>query len=107
MYAINIIIIYNLFIFIQKSGGYVTHTIGYTYNIFLYIRYYDSLFMLLQKSGGYVTRTALTSDLSWDTHRADIALQHLVKEGMAWVDTQAADDTQYWFPGLFVAASER
>ena len=85
----------------------MTHTVGYTYNKFLHIRYYYSLFMLLQKSGGYVTRTALTSDLSWDTHRADIALQHLVKEGMAWVDTQAADDTQYWFPGLFVAASER
>ena len=38
--------------------------------------------------------------LAWDPHRADIAIEHLVKEGMAWVD-EGGKETQYWFPGLF------
>lgn len=54
---------------------------------------------MLQDSG-YVTTDQLVKDLAWDPQRADIALAHLVREGMAWVDEQA-DDTQYWFPGLF------
>jgi len=27
--------------------------------------------------------------------------EHLLKEGMAWLDTQAAGEPQYWLPALF------
>lgn len=29
------------------------------------------------------------------------AQEHLLKEGMAWLDTQAAGEPQYWLPALF------
>ncbi|XP_067940135.1 vacuolar-sorting protein SNF8-like [Watersipora subatra] len=49
---------------------------------------------------GYLKKSQLVNKLGWDPHRADIAMEQLVKESMAWVDTQSAE-TQYWFPGLF------
>lgn len=52
------------------------------------------------ESTGFVTKDQLVTELGWDLHRADIALEHLVREGLAWVDEQG-DTTQYWFPGLF------
>lgn len=52
------------------------------------------------QSTGFVTKDQLVTELGWDLHRADIALEHLVREGLAWVDEQG-DTTQYWFPGLF------
>lgn len=39
-------------------------------------------------------------NLSWDKYRCELAIEHLVKEGMTWVDEQEPQ-TQYWFPGLF------
>ncbi|VDL74740.1 unnamed protein product [Nippostrongylus brasiliensis] len=38
----------------------------------------------------------------WDEPRAQAVLDHLVKEGLAWVDEQAADTVQYWVPSLFL-----
>ena len=30
---------------------------------------------------------------------------HLVREGMAWVDDQSGGETLYWFPGLFTTTT--
>lgn len=27
--------------------------------------------------------------------------EHLLKEGLAWIDSQAAGEPQYWLPALF------
>lgn len=32
---------------------------------------------------------------------------HLLKEGLAWLDTQAAGEPQYWLPALFSELSSR
>lgn len=40
--------------------------------------------------------------LRWDERRADVVLEHLVKEGIAWIDKQSADTVQYWIPSLFL-----
>lgn len=40
--------------------------------------------------------------LRWDDRRTDIVLEHLVKEGIAWVDSQSTDTVQYWIPSLFL-----
>lgn len=32
---------------------------------------------------------------------------HLLKEGLAWLDSQAAGEAQYWLPALFSELSSR
>lgn len=51
-------------------------------------------------STGYASVGSLVKDLSWDEDRAKKALEDLLKEGMAWIDTQAPHEYLYWFPGL-------
>lgn len=42
------------------------------------------------------------------THRSVSCLQdHLLKEGLAWLDSQAAGEAQYWLPALFSELSSR
>nr|ABF51315.1 ELL complex EAP30 subunit isoform 2 [Bombyx mori] len=33
--------------------------------------------------------------------RAENALNHMVREGLAWVDSQEPKETLYWFPSMF------
>ncbi|XP_037976398.2 vacuolar-sorting protein SNF8 [Plutella xylostella] len=47
-----------------------------------------------------VSVSKLVEDLSWTESRAQTALNHMVREGLAWVDTQAGE-TLYWFPSMF------
>ncbi|CAH2270030.1 jg17883 [Pararge aegeria aegeria] len=69
--------------------------------------------LVLQKAStlgtAWVSTSILTQDLSWNDTRAENALNHMVKEGLAWVDTQDPKETLYWFPSMFaecVSASE-
>ncbi|XP_070582609.1 vacuolar-sorting protein SNF8 isoform X2 [Erythrolamprus reginae] len=50
---------------------------------------------------GYVTISEIKSSLKWEMERAKQVLDHLLKEGMAWLDTQAPGEPQYWLPALF------
>ncbi|KAM3966074.1 vacuolar-sorting protein SNF8 [Aphomia sociella] len=60
---------------------------------------------VLQKASSlgtaWVSTTILTSDLGWNETRAQNALNHMVKEGLAWIDTQDSKETLYWFPSMF------
>ncbi|EFO98572.1 CRE-VPS-22 protein [Caenorhabditis remanei] len=56
----------------------------------------------LAEDAAYVTKELIIDKLRWDEPRATSALEHLVKEGLAWTDEQASDTTQYWFPSLFL-----
>eukprot|EP00731_Ephydatia_muelleri_P007663 Em0004g1a len=50
----------------------------------------------------YTSLEILMKDLGWTEQRARATLDHLVAEGMAWVDQQDNSGTVlYWFPGLF------
>jgi ESCRT-II complex subunit VPS22 len=51
------------------------------------------------ESSGYISHSDLVQETGWETARASQALEHLVHEGMAWVDDQA-QERQYWFPSL-------
>ncbi|KAJ2945241.1 hypothetical protein O0L34_g9312 [Tuta absoluta] len=61
--------------------------------------------LVLQKcnsSGmGCVSTSILISDLGWTETRAQSALTHMVKEGLAWVDSQHPQEPHYWFPSMF------
>lgn len=49
----------------------------------------------------HVSKTMLCQELRWEMDRAQKALDHMVKEGLAWLDKQGEDETLYWFPSLF------
>ncbi|XP_003383211.1 PREDICTED: vacuolar-sorting protein SNF8-like [Amphimedon queenslandica] len=59
---------------------------------------------VLQKaeSTAFISKSVLINELKWSEVRAQSVLDHLVREGMAWIDDQASDGERlYWFPGLF------
>ena len=56
---------------------------------------------------GHVSATELIAGTGWDSRRAQMALDDLVKEGIAWVDTQTGtSESEYWMPGL-LSSTER
>lgn len=58
---------------------------------------------VLQKAEptAYTSIGAMVKDLGWTELRAKGILEHLVREGMAWVDDQNTEERLYWFPGLY------
>ncbi|CAI4230592.1 unnamed protein product [Auanema sp. JU1783] len=56
----------------------------------------------LAEDAAYVTKELVMDKLRWDDVRATTVLEHLVKEGYAWVDEQSSDTLQYWVPSLFL-----
>ncbi|CAD6188216.1 unnamed protein product [Caenorhabditis auriculariae] len=56
----------------------------------------------LAEDTAYVTLELIMDRLRWDEARAQSVLDYLVKEGLAWIDSQASDTTQYWVPSLFL-----
>uniref|UniRef100_A0A0K0CZD3 Vacuolar-sorting protein SNF8 n=1 Tax=Angiostrongylus cantonensis TaxID=6313 RepID=A0A0K0CZD3_ANGCA len=56
----------------------------------------------LAEDAAYITKELIVDRLRWDGQRAQSVLDHLVKEGLAWIDEQAMDTIQYWVPSLFL-----
>ncbi|XP_064637301.1 vacuolar-sorting protein SNF8-like [Lineus longissimus] len=55
----------------------------------------------LAEESGFVTISSLKSKWKWEEERAHRAVDHMVKEGLAWVDDQVKGERQYWFPTFF------
>jgi ESCRT-II complex subunit VPS22 len=51
----------------------------------------------------HVSVSVLHDHLKWESERAQKALDHMVKEGLAWIDKQNPREDLYWFPSLFSA----
>ena len=51
----------------------------------------------------HVSKSMLMRELKWENTRAQKALDHMVKEGLSWLDNQAEEESLYWFPSLFTA----
>lgn len=54
-------------------------------------------------TNAYVSKSILCKELKWEEDRAQKALDHMMKEGLAWLDEQSEDEMLYWFPSLFTA----
>nr|CBN81716.1 Vacuolar-sorting protein SNF8 [Dicentrarchus labrax] len=61
----------------------------------------------LAEKKGYVTVSEIKDSLKWEKERACHVLDHLLKEGLAWLDSQAAGESQYWLPALFSELTSR
>ncbi|XP_039769449.1 vacuolar-sorting protein SNF8 isoform X5 [Ornithorhynchus anatinus] len=55
----------------------------------------------LAEKRGCVTVGEIRTCLKWETQRAQQVLDHLLKEGLAWLDLQGPGEAQYWLPALF------
>jgi ESCRT-II complex subunit VPS22 len=52
----------------------------------------------------YTTKAEISSKYGWPEHRISSALELVLQEGMAWIDSQTGDkDHHYWFPALYNA----
>ncbi|XP_053973368.1 vacuolar-sorting protein SNF8 [Hylaeus anthracinus] len=51
----------------------------------------------------FVSKPMLCKHLRWEPDRVQKALDHMIKEGLAWLDEQGEDEVLYWFPSLFTA----
>ncbi|NWZ39637.1 SNF8 protein, partial [Brachypodius atriceps] len=55
----------------------------------------------LAEKKGFVTVSEIQASLKWETERAKQVLDHLLREGLAWLDAQAPAEPQFWLPALF------
>lgn len=51
----------------------------------------------------FVSNSMLCKHLRWESDRVQKALDHMIKEGLAWLDEQGEGEVLYWFPSLFTA----
>ena len=61
--------------------------------------------VILQKAegnGGQVSVSFLRKNLEWEEDRSNRALDRLLSDGLAWVDTQNSEKL-YWIPSIFSA----
>ncbi|KAG2458631.1 SNF8 protein, partial [Polypterus senegalus] len=58
-------------------------------------------FSMIPVGGTYLVQS-VPAELNMDhTVVLQLAEEHLLKEGLAWLDTQASGEPQYWLPALF------
>nr|CAG4635599.1 EOG090X09XM [Artemia franciscana] len=51
------------------------------------------------KNSGFSSVNGLVTELGWNPVRAEKVLNELLRDGVAWIDTQGGD-TKFWFPVL-------
>lgn len=67
---------------------------------------HTALLQLVSNAGqAFASVSLLKKELGWEEDRSKRALEHMLKEGLAWIDTQA-DEHSYYFPSMFAACVE-
>ncbi|CAB1434270.1 unnamed protein product [Pleuronectes platessa] len=91
----------NGFGMIPVGGSYLVQSVPAELNMD------HTVVLQLAEKKGFVTVGEIKEGLKWEKERACHVLDHLLKEGLAWVDSQAAGESQYWFPALFSELTSR
>nr|ADO27879.1 vacuolar-sorting protein snf8 [Ictalurus furcatus] len=91
----------NGFGMIPVGGSYLVQSVPAELNMD------HTVVLQLAEKKGYVTVSEIKDNLKWEKERACHVLDDLLKEGLAWLDTQAAGEPQYWLPALFSELSSR
>ncbi|KAK3930054.1 Vacuolar-sorting protein SNF8 [Frankliniella fusca] len=52
---------------------------------------------------GHISCLDIQSKLGWELERAQRGLNYMLREGLAWIDTQNPKEQTFWFPSLFAA----
>ncbi|XP_072389853.1 vacuolar-sorting protein SNF8 [Diabrotica undecimpunctata] len=56
-----------------------------------------------EKNKACVSASHLINELNWERQRAEKALEHMINQGLAWIDSQLPEEPQYYFPSLYTA----
>lgn len=91
----------------QLGGGYDLLKIGgeqYVRSVPNELNDDHNAALALTRASGYVTRGELMRRLQWTSERAHEALELLLREGILWLDTQAAGEPEYWAPCIWQRA---
>uniref|UniRef100_A0A3Q0RYP0 Vacuolar-sorting protein SNF8 n=1 Tax=Amphilophus citrinellus TaxID=61819 RepID=A0A3Q0RYP0_AMPCI len=91
----------NGFGMIPVGGSYLVQSVPAELNMD------HTVVLQLAEKKGYVTVREIKDSLKWEKERACHVLDHLLKEGLAWLDSQAPGEAQYWLPALFSELTSR
>uniref|UniRef100_H0XQM6 Vacuolar-sorting protein SNF8 n=1 Tax=Otolemur garnettii TaxID=30611 RepID=H0XQM6_OTOGA len=81
---------------IPVGGTYFFQSVPAELNV-----HYTVLLQLAEKKDGDVTVSKIKASLKWETDQVGQVLEHLLKEGLAWLDLQAPGEAHYWLPAHF------
>ncbi|KAK4521819.1 Bifunctional purine biosynthesis protein PurH [Mucor velutinosus] len=62
----------------------------------------QSALLLLAQKTGYVDYDMIKNELGWNPERIKTATQHLLQDGIAWLD-QFGEKESFWIPTYFIA----
>lgn len=49
----------------------------------------------------FVSVSLVRAELGWELERTKKSLNHMIAEGLAWMDSKNGAETLYWFPSMF------
>ncbi|KAI9492157.1 EAP30/Vps36 family-domain-containing protein [Zychaea mexicana] len=61
----------------------------------------QSALLLLAQKTEYLNINIIRNELGWNDTRIKNALDHLLQDGLAWIDEQGEDGDTYWIPSYF------
>lgn len=64
---------------------------------------HSTILQQAEKNQAYISVSYLRKELNWEKERSDKALEYLMNQGLAWVDSQNLQEPLYYFPSLFTA----
>ncbi|KAJ8927169.1 hypothetical protein NQ314_020445 [Rhamnusium bicolor] len=64
---------------------------------------HSAILQQAEKNQGFISVCYLRRELNWETERSQKALDHMVNQGLSWVDLQNPQEKLYYFPSLFTA----
>nr|CAI5839122.1 unnamed protein product [Callosobruchus analis] len=64
---------------------------------------HSAILQQAEKNQGCTSVLILRKELGWEKERSQKALDHMVDQGLAWIDSQTCDQPMYYFPSLFTA----
>lgn len=64
---------------------------------------HTAVLQVANSTQSYVSVSVLKNQLKWEEDRSQKALDHMVSQGLAWIDLQNPVEKCYYFPSLFAA----
>ncbi|XP_056644959.1 vacuolar-sorting protein SNF8 [Diorhabda carinulata] len=64
---------------------------------------HSTILQQAEKNFGSISSSYLCKELNWEQQRAEKALEHMINQGLAWLDSQHPEEYKYYFPSLYTA----
>ncbi|CAO3685433.1 unnamed protein product [Umbelopsis vinacea] len=61
----------------------------------------QSSLLLLSQTNGFITKGMIDTELKWHEGRIRQALDNLLQDGLAWLDSSEGEEDRYWIPSFY------